>query len=215
MRRYLAAVGVAAAVIAGSAFAPQPVAGQQPPVASKEFTAFLSDDPSYGAWLLNRIQTFEPAAMLAECADIKITGRHSFEITDPPIIPRGSAMPQSGSWIEHVDIDRCGTPSRRSLIVAARGLDQLEGQGLMPGETVALPLLQEDTAKVAWPDAAQRLKCDPRQVYPADSRVVGLYAPGAPWREAWTLGGCGRKVTLTIDFKPGEDGTKIDVHPPH
>jgi hypothetical protein len=180
---------------------PQAQASQAP---SPEFASFLID-PQYIAYIAKGVAQNEPEPLRAECATVKPVVRASLAILQPPKFAKGVKTPLSGQWIDRVKVDRCGKPGVRSFMITAPGNNQMHLVALLPGDTNASPALQNDATGPAKTAASAKLGCTAGPMHIVDTKSVAKPAKG-PWRETWTFSGCGKNLTLPIEFAPDSGG---------
>jgi hypothetical protein len=99
-----------------------------------------------------------------------------------------------------------------NAVSALAGRD--EGPSLVPGSTVASPLLQRDTLRIILVmDGAEDQTCAKRTVVNTES-VRKPTRPEDSGEERWTVDRCGRTVPYRVTFTPSaRGGTDIGVKP--
>jgi hypothetical protein len=160
----------------------------------------------YATYVLQRLHEYEPPSLKAECAELKLVSRKSLSVLAPPQFVAGSTIPEGGQWIDHAIVNRCGTNTQRNLLIIARGQKQLQAVALLPGETIASPLLQRDAMTSGMVPVTVKLGCDHRSIAVIDTALSGPVAQGVPWKEDWTYAGCGKMAVVTITFSPDGKG---------
>ncbi len=173
---------------------------QQKP--SPKFEQYL-DDLAYTSLRDSALRRQDVAFPMPPCDDIKIVRRIALKIVDVPHFLIGAEIPNSGIWIEHLLVDRCGTRTARNFLASFDG--SLKIIPLTPGITLAPAGLQVDIQKAHRPAAAAKLACDEREILVTDTKIVDWPSGEGPWRESWIFAGCDRSTHLMFDFAP--DGT--------
>lgn len=177
-----------------------------PPGVTPEFVAFLGST-AYADYVRQQINARELPWLRAECAELKLVSRYSIGIMQPIRFAAGSAVPESGQWIDRANVDRCGAPAVRSLLITAHGGGKLEAYGLLPGRTIASPLLQRDALPIVT------MACLDKELRIANTQPLPGANPPAPWQEEWSFVGGGKNAIVTVDFVPdGKGGTNIAGH---
>lgn len=119
--------------------------------------------------------------------------------------------PTSGAWIHRVPGNTCG--KRRTFNILVEFGDQGPLLGLLlPGETLAHPLLQKDALRAA--ESACRLKAKECEVPLVIDTVQAGPMRGVPggWVEYWYFDACGQIVVVSMLFAPdGQGGTSYQA----
>ena len=208
-------LGVLALLLAGPAFA----APQILPPGTKAAASIepYSRTPAY-AKLIAQAVARVPAAVALRCAG-RVVDDGAIIIADPLEFARDGA-PTGGSWRHSVPLRGCGAEVLVSFfffVDANRRVLTVLG---VPGSSHA-DLAQQRNARtfatLALFDVAGRC----RHFEPVDTRFDGyghttpqLNDPGEkaefrPWRETWTMLGCGTRYAVPLNFSPNRLGTAI------
>ena len=139
-------------------------------------------------------------------------------VLSPIVHPETSQHPMNGIWSYRFNAVRCGATKTYNLMMTAQPGQQPRASMMLPGHTIASPLLIKDAFKVAAPGVAHALgrNCKELQVFdtvltkaPHTFTEGGRSYPGA-WMERWTFQGCGKQVSQAMTFVPdGKGGTYI------
>ncbi len=128
----------------------------------------------------------------------------------------------SGTWKQTVIAEGCGSRRLLNVMVTVQSADTVAAMPLLPGQTHADPLLQQDAVRYAVQSlgtvrGGREANC---QVgYVADTEFVEQEstvlpgAKGSSWRELWTLASCTQKMLVPIHFIPDATGTTISAGP--
>ena len=131
-------------------------------------------------------------------------------------------FPNSGLWKQSFPVSGCGNDTTLNLYFYATANEKINTIIGVPGNTISDLRLQRDAIFYAKMTARALLK-DCGSLVPTNSAFIGygLLNPAAPdpgpaslfrpWREDWTLVGCGHKVNEIVDFVPQQAGTAIIV----
>jgi hypothetical protein len=132
-----------------------------------------------------------------------------------PVRFDAQGRPTEGAWRESVEATGCGTRRTFNVLTIIAADEPVRRVPLLPGGTIADPVLQQD----ALPDAVRgAAAANPgcRDGIVVDTRFdefEGASAASRPWRETWTVAGCGRLVDVPITFAPDARGTGIRTDP--
>ncbi len=137
----------------------------------------------------------------------------SFIVLQPINLPAGAEHATSGAWVYRYDVTRCGKTKRNNMLVSI-GKDGPQAELLLPGHTFATPRQMAEAIPTVGAYAAPVLEKDCKQIRIADTTVVkpptvaaGAKAPTAPWKERWTVYGCGKQVDVPVTFTPDGKGS--------
>ncbi len=121
-----------------------------------------------------------------------------------PLRLGAASSPLEGARTAHVQIEACNVTRQQNVLIA-------QGQPpvavlLLPGLTIADPVLQRDTMLALRPMGSAVLGCP--QVSIVDTAVTRFDGNvRLPWTERWMLMGCGRTRPFEVNFVPGAPGT--------
>ena len=129
----------------------------------------------------------------------------------------------AGEWKEQIRESGCGADRLLNALTRAGPDGALETQPLLPGSTIADPLLQQDSVRfAAGAMGGMPPGCDQGAV--TDTRFVAVEGqppgvpplpsdPRRPWTEVWTLQACAKRAQVEMHFKPDATGTDIRANP--
>jgi len=133
-----------------------------------------------------------------------------------------AGMPTSGVWKLTTRWTGCGKSKTFNLFYSVAPDGRLSRSRLLPGTTLADPLLQRDGiayAKLAI--AANNSKPSSCNNIRVADTAFDAYGPAAPavrpgvdprsWSENWTVDACGTVATVKISFLPNATGTTISA----
>jgi hypothetical protein len=111
------------------------------------------------------------------------------------------------SWIERYIVE-CNKSVKRSLLMVIKGSTLKEVTLLVPGETLADPVLQFNALSDLKPLAAAKAARDCDLHYVFDTSVIDPPKGGSgEWRERWSFVVCDKTVDVEAAFVPTGDGT--------
>jgi hypothetical protein len=220
-RRFLLSALVVAS-LAGAAEA----AGPAPPVARPEtvppeIAAFVKTSVHAATVAATATETFNK---LWDCGT-SLAGPVETVRTFPnlgPVTFGAAGVPVSGVISERVTVSGCGKGKVENVLTISDKTQSTVIAG-MPGTTIADPALAHDAFPQVYQSAMARLGAckDVRFVDSAFDAFDGAANPkakfqgsqGRPWRETWTVNGCGALVPVGVRFVPDAKGTTIGVQP--
>src|SRR5215813_8360439 len=143
-----------------------------------------------------------PETVLQRCSGLTVKGGQVLVLR--PMSFRDDGIPKSGAWKQEYPVNGCADAKINAMV------------GL-PGSTRAEPVLQTDaTRQVIFSVNAKAAQCPHFDIKNtrfegyglAEQKIPGLggNAPIPPWRETWTLIGCGRTFDVPLNFIPSEHG---------
>jgi hypothetical protein len=151
------------------------------------------------------------------CKSVNITRESLFYLTPITFDDRGT--PLSGSWKHTIAAAGCGISRTLNLFYTADGSGNVNRFAGAPGTTGADLILQQDSIPHVLAGASPFIARDCKQIQLIDTEYVGTEpdpvpgSKGSPWRERWTLSGCGAGARVTLHFIPEPAGTRISVNP--
>jgi hypothetical protein len=129
-------------------------------------------------------------------------------------------VPVSGVISERVMVSGCGKSKIENVLTISDKAQSTVIAG-MPGTTIADPALAHDSYTQVYQGAMTKLGAckNVRFVDSAFGAFDGAPNPkakfqvsqGRPWREIWTVNGCGTLVPVVVRFIPDATGTTITV----
>jgi hypothetical protein len=136
-----------------------------------------------------------------------------------PITFDDGGTPLSGSWKHTIVAEGCDKSRTLNLFYVAEGSGNVKRIAGAPGSSATDLTLQHDSIPYVLAGALPVISRDCKQIQLIDTAYVGTEGdpiPGgkvSPWREDWTLSGCGSGARVTMHFAPDATGTKISVKP--
>lgn len=139
-----------------------------------------------------------------------------------PIQFNPAGQPVAGEWREGVIATGCGATVTLNVLTKVTAPATLASGPLLPGGTIADPVLQND-AQANAVAAAGGIPAACKDAYIADTKFNAFEGPAnpdlpkgqqaAPWRETWTLSLCGTTKNVVMHFAPDAKGVTIHVNP--
>lgn len=195
------------------AFGAQPAmaqAGQQ--VTAQRFAAVL-EDAGHRQLVLQSAQATPAWAHLA-CAGARFAPVQQIAVYLPMVFDK-NGEPVSGEWRESMIASGCGSSLTLNVLTQVTGPARLATGYLLPGSTIADPILQNAAQRVAV-KAAGGVPAGCKAAFIADTEFAGFEAPDAakqtgPWKEVWTLDLCGPPRRTTLHFAADATGVAISA----
>lgn len=139
-----------------------------------------------------------------------------------PIQFNPAGQPVAGEWREGLIATGCGTTVTLNVLTKVTAPATLASGPLLPGGTIADPVLQND-AQANAVAAAGGIPPACKDAYIANTNFDAYEGPpnkalpkgeqAAPWRETWTLSLCGTTKKVLMHFTPSPQGVTIHVNP--
>lgn len=139
-----------------------------------------------------------------------------------PIQFNPAGQPVAGEWREGVIAAGCGTSVTLNILTKVTAPATLASGPLLPGGTIADPVLQND-AQINAVAAAGGIPPTCKDAYIANTSFGGYEGPAdpslpkgeqsAPWRETWTLSLCTTTKNVVLHFTPTATGVTIHTNP--
>jgi len=139
-----------------------------------------------------------------------------------PIQFNPAGQPVAGEWREGVIATGCGTSVTLNVLTKVTAPATLASGPLLPGGTIADPVLQ-NAAQGSAVAAAGGIPPACKDAYIANTAFGGYEGAAdpslpkdeqsAPWRETWTLSLCTTTKTVTLHFTPTASGVTIHAAP--
>lgn len=140
-------------------------------------------------------------------------------VHSPIEFPDGAKHPTAGTWQYRFELDRCGTSKIYNVIaVADKNAPPRYGE-LVPGKTLASPILMRDTLGSLYMKATLEAKVKEKKecsdfavkdtnltVMPQVAQRGGSIAITSPYEEAWVVRYCGAETSIPVCFTPKPDG---------
>lgn len=167
---------------------------RSPDVASKVYLLLVGDE----ARITPTCTDVEPAS----ASRVSVFGEIAFDAA-------GKAV--GGLWTARYPVKVCNKAVIRSVAFASRADGNLEITPMVPGESLADPLLQLDT-KQAFAVSIQKMIGECSAIVVRDTQVVDPPVKlRDKWREAWIAHACGRDAGQVIEFVPNKEGTAVKM----
>jgi hypothetical protein len=228
MVKWILHVAALAAIWPGLAFA-QSVAPAAGTATANEFAAVMQD-AGHRQEVLSAAQATPGWAQTA-CQGATYTAAPEVGVYTPIQFDAAGA-PVAGEWREGIVVSGCGRQKRLNVLTKVTAPSTLATGPLLPGATIADPVLQ-NVAQYYAVKAAGGLPAGCAQAFVADTAFGGYdggaaaAAPGAstpgalapagqiaaPWHETWTMNFCGAQKRVTLHFVPGDQGVSINAVP--
>jgi hypothetical protein len=136
-----------------------------------------------------------------------------------PITFDAHGTPLSGTWKHTIAVTGCGKSRTLNLFYTPDGTGLVLRRPGVPGSSAADIVLQRDSIPFVRAGVAPQMALDCPDVRLSDTEYLGPEGdplPGAnakPWKEYWTVNGCGIAARVTMHFIPDATGTGISVRP--
>ena len=186
-----------------------PAFAQQADPSQQELFAGYTNSPVYKGMLEQIFNADEPAELKAECPTLKIVDFNKVTVVHPPTFVRAGANfnVDRGRWVAAATLDRCGTRvTRRALITAVPGANNVNSLRLLPGEFRGNLKLEADVSPVVSTGMMGAANCADRKQFQVLN--VAALTPSTPqgWSERWTASACGKKVDADVTYTRASDG---------
>jgi hypothetical protein len=134
-----------------------------------------------------------------------------------PVVFDKTGVPVSGEWREGLTVTGCGAPITLNVLTQISAPATLATGYLLPGSTIADPILQNYAQSFAL-KAAGGLPAGCKDGYVANTEFAGYEGEGAaqqtgPWKEIWTLDLCGPPKRVLIHFIVGASSVAVKAEP--
>ncbi|MSP20052.1 MAG: hypothetical protein EXQ93_00655 [Alphaproteobacteria bacterium] len=160
--------------------------------------ASLLTSPTYRTFLETAVMNVESPVLKARCAQIKIIDANRFSVILPPTFSPGAI--NTGMWISVLNVDRCGAPATRRILVQVGGPNALSPTAMLPGEFRGDIRLESDISRAMTRDMMSFSQCqDVTRFAISDIKAVGAGTPEG-WSETWLGESCGKIVSATVDY---------------
>ena len=162
-----------------------------------------------------------PEVVFKRCPKLKTAPIQVYFLA--PFTTDSAGKPKSGKWKESYGFSGCGNTSILNFIFEVKSDQHIALTTALPGESRSAYVLQMDTLPNV--QAAVRIKiktpCDDLAVVDTvvgrvNNQKVVRFDPATvlaskPWTEVWTVGACGRKLFVPIQFIPDATGTSFSI----
>ncbi len=134
-----------------------------------------------------------------------------------PVVFDKNGQPLSGEWREGIIASGCGARLTLNVLTEITGPASLVTGYLLPGDSIADPILQ-NAAQAFAVKAAGGLPSGCKDGFIANTAFAGYERPDAAanagaWKELWTLDLCGPPRQVVVRFQTDATGTTIDAKP--
>jgi hypothetical protein len=147
-----------------------------------------------------------PAASFNEAPEIGVYIPVRFDAAGEPV---------AGEWREGIVASGCGVTMTLNVLTKITAAGTLATGPLLPGGTIADPVLQNAAQSYAVA-AAGGLPAGCTDAYVANTAFAGYVGAAqqpAAWKELWTLSLCGPARTVVLNFTPDGPGIQIKASP--
>jgi hypothetical protein len=201
MRKWFGLVAVL--LFPGSAFAAS---------ASAQLFAAVLQDPGHRQLVLQAAER-TPAWTHLGCANASFAQAQEIGVYVPVTFDKNGA-PVSGEWREGLIATGCGAPVTLNVLTRITAPATLSTGFLLPGDTIADPILQNAAQNFAA-KAAGGLPPGCTDGFIANTRFAGYEGPDAAkqsgsWKEIWTLNLCGQPKQVVMHF--GVDAASVNIN---
>ena len=110
---------------------PAAALAQALPAGQQQLTALLTS-PTYKQFLQTAVNQVESPVLKARCANLRVIDADRFALIIPATFtPNGIT---GGMWLSVLNVDRCGAPATRRILVQVGGLNGLSPTAMLPGD---------------------------------------------------------------------------------
>ena len=131
-----------------------------------------------------------------------------------PVQFNPSGEPIAGEWREGIVATGCGTVITLNVLTKVTATGTLATGPLLPGGTIADPVLQ-NAAQGPAVQAAGGLPAGCKDAFVANTAFAGYEGnpPNPPWQEVWTLNFCGASKRVVMHFAPSGQAITVTAKP--
>jgi hypothetical protein len=177
---------------------------------------------NFYAGLLNRTLASIPPDVFKKCPTLVSNGSKVTILK--PVAFGADGFPNAGTWMQSFPVSGCGNDTTLHIFFSA-GIDKKINTVVgFPGGTVADLRLQRDAFVYAMIGVKGLAKdCNAFNVKNTRFEGFGVPTPPVPdpgpdkhlrpWRETWTMIGCGRTIDVPMDFIPRDTGGTQIIQP--
>jgi hypothetical protein len=208
MRQRLGLLFFGLAILFGQTLAQRAEADESSPMRT-----FLASP--YYASLIHTALGALPPDEFRQCPGLVSNGSNVMVLR--PVTFDESGFPGSGLWRQSFPVSGCGNDTIVNFYLLPQPGKKISVLIGVPGSTIANLLLQ-GAGKKFTTIAAQRVAPGCQSFTVINTLFEGFLplAAGAPpatrpWRESWTLAGCGQRYTVPIQFAPNKAGTQVTL----
>lgn len=185
---------------------------QAAPPSAQAFAAVLQN-PGHRQLVLATAQR-TPVWLHLGCAGARFTPAPEIAVYLPVVFDKTGA-PVAGEWREGVVASGCGAKVTLNVLTLITAPSTLETGYLLPGGSIADPVLQ-NAAQAFAVKAAGGIPPGCGQGFIANTAFAGYddaAAKSGPWKELWTLDLCGPPKQVVVHFEADVTGTTIEAAP--
>lgn len=186
---------------------PQPTEPSQADI----FALYLGS-PIYRHYLETVINQSEPEVLRAGCPSLKLLDSNGYLLlAEAKFVKVGGGYSiDAGAWIALAKLDRCGSEvTRRMLLEAVPGQNQLKPTALLPGDFRGNLKLEFDARRIVLPGLGATANCqDMTKVFVIDIKSITPPSPQG-WSETWIASACNKAVSAKVTYFGIPGGTNI------
>ncbi len=168
----------------------------------------------YHGYLEQIFNLREPAILKAECPVMKVVEQNRTIVLEQPKFVRvdGNFRIDTGSWVALAVLDRCGSQvTRRALLKAIPGANQLQPVFLLPGDFHGNLKLEADAVRIVTPAMMAFAKCRDGSKFQVINVTAITPASANGWSETWTAIACDTKVDAEVTYRATGEGMNISA----
>jgi hypothetical protein len=118
----------------------------------------------------------------------------------------------AGVWVAMAVLDRCGSQvTRRALLKAIPGANQLQPSLLLPGDFRGNLKLEADAIRIVTPGLMAFAKCQDSRKFQVLNVTATTPASATGWSEAWTAVACDKKIDAQVTYTAIDNGMNISA----
>ena len=193
--------------------ASQALAQQVEPDQKALFASYVNS-PVYKGYLEQIFNLGEPAILKAECPAMKVVANNRTIVLDQPKFVRAGANfnIDTGSWVALAVLDRCGLQvTRRALLKALPGANQLQPVFLLPGDFRGNLKLEADAVRIVTPGLMAAAKCKDSSKFQVLNVTAVTPASASGWKETWAAVACDTKVDAEVTYTAIANGMNVSA----
>jgi hypothetical protein len=191
-----------------------PAFAQQPGSDQKALFASYVNSPVYSGYLEKIFNLGEPAVQKAECPAMKVVEfNRTIAVEEPKFVRAGANFNiDTGSWVAIAVLDRCGVHvTRRALLKAVPGANQLQPTFLLPGDFRGNLKLEADALRIVKPGLMGFAKCEDGSKFRVLDVAARTPASAAGWSETWTAVACDTRIDAEVSYTATAGGMNISA----
>lgn len=187
---------------------------QLPEPDQKALFASYVNSHVYRGYLEQAFNLGEPAILKAECPAMKVVAYNRTIVLEQPKFVRAGANfnIDTGSWVALAVLDRCGSQvTRRALLKAIPGANQLQPAFLLPGEFRGNLKLEVDVIRIVTPGLIAFAKCQDRSKFQVLNVTAVTPASVSGWSETWIAVACDTKIDAAVTYTATGNGMNVSA----